>query len=743
MNISSNQGVVTYSNLKKKTEGYLKELKALLLRCEEKGIETPYETAKYEIISKFLSYAAICDNYDEFHHLAEFDRVFSREYIVAKTALESYISGEKKPFAVPRFLLDGQISLDGTSVIGKTQVDGKIEERPVFFVGYGNWMTAMEEIPFFSKLGYSAAQVEVKMWNLFQPLEQGEEEEYVFADIPSLLPYEKEAHQLGIRIDEERLCWLRRMLEQANEYNYVVDFLLAPHYMPDFIKNRDPEITSNRLQFMPFVVDHELVRKVASLWVRMLATIVKEYPCVQSICLMNEPSLRSRNGQHYVPLWQEYLKRMHGSIEALNEAYGTKYRSFEEVMMPSDPEKLNPDKEATPVGYEYCCFNDSLMTEFHQFLADEVRKVYPNILVNTKAMDYVKYNGGLLYYNGVNYEQLAGMMDVNGCDAFSYYDSDETPLYSKMGWYDFMTSLKNVPVWDTESHISTDLAVAEYDELIEYYTGADVWNGAVHGRGMDVIWLWELRGDTMPWGLKKFANANGAVRPADVIEVSRAALDLNRLSKEITAIQKKERKVGILYSRTSVNYVEDIMERVIPAYKEAICSGQKVGFITDTTLEDMHQYQLVIVPQVPNVPETVIHALKAYIEHGGQVIILDNESLRRNEYNQSYHLPEMEYIYNHSSVGESVSARIEQMELSELVLKDAKTGAKLTDVEWSYAEYDGKIVVNMVNYDRKDSVTVKVIYQGKEIEKFTELRYMEQHQQQITLKPYQPLLIAF
>ena len=74
---------------------------------------------------------------------------------------------------------------------------------------------------------------------------------------------------------------------------------------------------------------------------------------------------------------------------------------------------------------------------------------------------------------------------------------------------------------------------------------------------------------------------------------------------------------------------------------------------------------------------------------------------------------------------------------------DADSGDKIDTTEWSYAEHNGKIVVNVVNYEWGKNKTVKIVYKGKEVENFKELRSNEDHTTTITLNAYEPVLIEF
>lgn len=876
----------SYPTFRKKVEGYIVELKELLLKCEEKGISPDYEMASYSIICRYLEHADMMAANNYYDTMEEFDRVFTEEYEKTKEALNAYLNGERKPLTSPKYIAESGFEIDGTTVIAKTENNGVIEERPVFFVGYGHWDTAAKDLAFFSNAGLNTIQTEIRMSDVFvdgdsidkwtltiggvssAELTVSEEDSYTGgcslklihpnasthnvykvirqnvavepnttykyglyakakgiqadnsvwfgvnglaiegrnsvlnstdwrlyeyeytteADQTSLsftiltenitescfiddcfvvkegtnenlldnngfesvgesekTKYDIEAEELGFSIDYSRIDWLREILKTAEQYNFMVDVGLAPHYMPKFILENDPEAKATRQNFTPYNISNAYVRKVISLWSRLIVSEIQEYASVGSVCLFNEPKVNPQLSDVYIPLWQNHIKSLYATIDELNEKYGSDYKSFEEVLMPHD--------FGSPLYEDYRIFNEWLMTDIHRFIAEEIRKENSDIPLHTKVMDYFNLKNRTHYFrHATDYEKMAEYMDLNGCDAFSYYAVTPTgvgghgthPLYSKMAWYDYQISVKNAPAWDTESHTSSDKKIVHFDDLVHYYTGADVWNGAVHGRGATQIWIYDLSNPTLPWiNSEKLVNNNAVFRPADMVEVSRAALDLNRLSKEVTAIQKSEAKVGVLYSRASSQYVEEIMTSTIEAYRQAICSGQKVEFITETKPETIHKYDLVVIPEATNVPASVVENIKAYIENDGQVIITYDTALWKDGHNKAHDRAIIDYIYSNSIVSTDVAGIITDMKLSEVVLVDAATGEKLDNVEWSYAEYDGKIIVNILNYDRYNEVTAKIIYNGKTVTDFKELRSDKNLKDELKLKRYEPVLIQF
>lgn len=552
--------------------------------------------------------------------------------------------------------------------------------------------------------------------------------------------YDEEAAELGFEIKWDKFEQLEETLKTAQQNNFIVDVGVCPNYIPEFLIKMYPDIqaAASPNSFLPITPDSEEGQKIISLWARVLASEASKYDCVHSMTITNEPAVKtSRAGnEYYLPMWHEFLKERYGSIDKLNRIYESEYKSFEEVLW--------PDRKDSTVWYnDWRNFNEAAFARFHKIVADAVNNEFPQLFVHAKIMDYFRYDNEKWFVQGANWELNAEHMDVCGCDAFSFYGKQGSPLQAKMSWYDFMTSVKNAPVWDTETHISDDGSLMKYDDVVEYYNGADIWNGAIHGRGNGVIWIWDLTVRSRPWKNGIFSQSNYMMRPADVAEITRAALDLNRLSKEVEAVQKAQRKVGILYSATANSYSEDIFVSTLPAYEDAIFSGQKVGFITETKPEEMHHYDLVIVPDAQYVPAGIVNNLEKYIKNGGEVLITNDTALRFDEYKQPHNAAILDYIYDNAEVGISIMDKIEEMQLSDVVLVNAETGERLDNIEWSYAEYKGKIVVNVLNYDFDNRVAVKIKYKGREIADFTELRSDERYKNQIELNPYQAVLLQF
>ena len=166
---------------------------------------------------------------------------------------------------------------------------------------------------------------------------------------------------------------------------------------------------------------------------------------------------------------------------------------------------------------------------------------------------------------------------------------------------------------------------------------------------------------------------------------------------------------------------------------------------------------MVIVPLMPYATEETLTTLKKYIDNGGRVVILGNESLLKTERNADTDAQLREYIYAHSTVVsyEGTESKMKSPTRSELqetlrkVLKevnaynvsviDASTGKPTGDVEFNTGEYEGDVVINLANYG--ETKKVKIIINGQEITECLEMRSMETVNGALTLEQFIPVLV--
>lgn len=732
--LSCKYGEKDFIYLCNKLSGYCNELKKLLLECDKKEIPTDYEMLNYSVIKKWMSYMKDESEHNDYSRISRYNNILTELYNEAKENLMAYLSGKKEAMRVPRYTTSEK-KLDGTTVTARTFDGFCEEERPVFFVGYGHWETPREELPFFSSIGSSLIQGQGV--SMLSKAEDG----YVLPE--NATEIEKRAFENGWKVDYTNLNKMKEDLKRAAKYNVIVSINLNTS-LPDFVSSLDPATLEGSGNFLRYNVDHPLTREYIEVYARLIASTLKDCEALFDLSITNEPRVFLENSAYFSAKWIVYLTERYKTVEKLNATYGSEYRSIDEIAMPKTFER-------TPLYYDFMKFADGYFTDYHNWYAGVIKDEAPNIRVSAKVMDYIDY-----YYSEdigrSTYEGLSNL-DLNGCDAFGYYDWLQHPLQLKMAWYDYATSVKDAPVWNTEDHIIRDLQSVDYNEIIKYHTSADIWNGAVHGRGGSAIWIWDKRDASMPWGaasgyIEKFQNSNFVLRPAEVAAIGKTSLDLNRLSKEVTAIQKTAPEVGLLYSRTSLLY-DDSMKVIQKAYEGIIYNGQKVGFVTDSRPSDMHKYKYLVIPAAKSIPTETAEEIVEFTKNGGKLLIINEKSLTRNEYNRELDAEIVNKLYQGAVVidGENIEAEITKQfkaaDMDTVMLIDTETGKKVNGTEWSWAAYNGNIIVNILNYDYGKNKSVKLVYNGKDVKDFKELRSAKTYENTISLGGYEPVLVEF
>ncbi|MBP3361733.1 MAG: beta-galactosidase [Clostridia bacterium] len=841
------------------TDAVCNVLESEIKAAEDMGISADYERAALATAKKFRGYM-----------LEEFvvgDAVrgaqMKNEIIeIAQNAIddtEAYIEGSKEEKKAVSYI-SGKTEIDGTTTSAET-TDGK---RPVFFVGYGHWNYAAENIPYFAQTGTNIIQTELgpaqvvkhgaapywqtgyenkvkfdsasgnlhvtydggenvswhirqripvkpntwynygldysgsgitDAWYCFNDIDLAEETKMMMTDASSEMkhhsfwfktgPEQKyvtftivnngkmnelvldnifakeengenivtngdfETHssvfdEYNYTADLIEINNLKSILKKAKENNVRVSLLLKPHDFPEFVAAYDPTVSENGQfdQFMPFNPTHPKVLAVMEAYIEALIPRISEYADITDIILANEPRFNSSKSAYYVLQWHEYLKNKYKSITALNTNYSSDYGDFSQVNMPAEKSKTN-------LYYDWVDFNDNILAEFHGRLYNAIKNLNRTIPVSTKIMQNLGIRADNDTNQGQNYEKYAPYVDLNGCDGWFYHDVSWAKLYTKLSWYDLQRSIKNAPVWNTEDHIIQDNPDVLYSDIQNNAAGADIWQGALHGRAGSMVWIWDRTEKYLPWGTDNiFSNSNLTLRPKTAYEISRTAMDLNRLSYEVTAIGNKTPDIAILYSYGMLARSKDHNALLGKAYKAAIFSGHKVDFITETNSQKLNakQHKVLIIPAVYNIDETRLEIIENYLAQGGKIIVTDvsGESLAKDMNGNAHSAERVKAIINKSMHITDTIENSEDKLISALALTiapdmniiDVSSNTAVENVEWTKSEYNGRKLVAMCNYDKKNK-TIRI----DGVTRSRELRSGKTYTDTIVLEPYKPILL--
>ena len=561
------------------------------------------------------------------------------------------------------------------------------------------------------------------------------------------------------RISELNMSNITKVLKDAEENNVSMSLLLSPHYWPTaIIEDESLKGLSGSLMWMN--VKSEEVKEVMAKYLEYLLPAAAKYKSLTNICITNEPTLISSNSDYYHDDFVEYLKGVYNNdLAEYNRINGTNLSDFSEIQMPKDT-------QPSVLLYDWKQFNDNLVYEWSSWAAEEVHKYLPDIPVHCKIMQNIYDDDAALRVHilyGSNIEKYAEFSDVHGCDAFNYYNPvkqaqmygnntnpTSTSALEKTMWYDLLTSIKYRPVYNTEDHIIADSS-KRYDHNIAYHVGADIWQGALHGRGYTNIWVWSRK-------YYDEALANSILtRPDAIMEVSRSSLDLNRLSYEAAALANKNPDTALLWSDTSRIYQNAYANNLYKAYEASVYSGQKTGFVSENNIEKAYNHKVLICPDVVNIKEENARKLLDYAKSGRKLVLLDSDSLTRDEHNQPLDENLVRELHDNAQIIETVndSFKMTSPENLQKLLSDiydslgmrrvrvvhAETGEDIKQVEYMYTEYNGKLLVNLNLYDWGEDVNIKILADGQEVQNSTELRSMTEQGNVVTLQTHQPILL--
>ncbi len=752
-------------------DAMISELDGLAAQCRGKGISCDYETVRIAVLKKYSQLLAQdkADNYAE--QLKFTLNSLNRLYEQAKANLQGCLDGSISPLDTPKYLTSAR-RVEGSSLYANTTQG----ERPVYFVGYGHFGSASNDIPVMNSLGASIIQNEIGPSSVIVPRGQGSHEGLTDSD-----QFDVSTAEIYSRIVP--------MLQRAQANNVCVSLLLSQHYFPSFLYDLYPDLKFDESgSFLGYHINHPVARRVIEVYLRTIIPIVMNYDSLFDICLTNEPVYTSLKSGYDYPKWQEYLKNKYFSIAELDKALGTSYKTFDEVLMPAESDR-------TALAYEWVLFNNSLFSGWHKWMTGIIKEYKPGLPVDAKVMSYLSYNPNS-QWRGTDYAQFAEFCDFNGNDTWANVSNKNSKMQFKMAWYDFMGDIKNVPIINSEDHIIGDRSQLYSDKenkLLTSFVGADMWQGAIHGRDANTIWVWERSTDDA-------SDFNGSIlsRPECIDSVGEAALDLNRLAYEVQAFDKTKAEVAILFSDTSRVYDSMYQDFVLQAYNAATFTGKNVRFVTENQIGSLENGLLLIVPNSICVKSSTLTAVSRYAK--SNKVLLLGKCMDLDEYGNPQNAQELSSLYRNCTIigsvpfwgfiksvlklfsgafkniipsfAEKTDEALKALSLKrnftgllasapvpvltvrairDKILKMSPNNIKFTggllnttvmNVEWRAAEYNGKLLVNVCNYSNQAIKNVSLVYQGKTVGTLDELIRAKQLKDSFTLEPYEPMLFS-
>ena len=511
-------------------------------------------------------------------------------------------------------------------------------------------------------------------------------------------------------------------LRRAEAADVRVDVLLAPHYFPDFLTNALGDMKHKQTGIENFSANiyHDLSRAAMKAYIDEVLPYFKGYSSLNSICISNEPGYTSKNNSSYYKAeYAKYLKDLYGTVENLNTAYGASYASFADVPM------TKTNASITPEYADWRTWNNIKFAAWHREAAEEIKKIIPGIPVHSKIMNYLRFadDGSRGNYNryfmdlGTDSELFDEFCDYHGNDAHSYYIVSWAPFTGELMWYDYLASISQKPIFNSEDHIIADRN-KDYTKYQATHYRANMWLGALHGRSMQATWVYERTYDT-----SSLLQDSILDRP-DVLEMSgKTALDLNRLSDKVTAFQNQVPEIAIYFSDYTRNYDRAHMARLLSDYEKAISFGKRVAVVSDKEIESGkldENFKILILPQVSASSETAVSKIAEFAKQGGR-IIFGGECLTYDKWHKTFDNSDKEYIktrwYNGSdNMSDAISSVLNTIDKNRIRVIDTSTGKDITDCDYRAVFIGETPYINICRLDNiksEEAKNIKIVRGGK------------------------------
>ncbi len=584
------------------------------------------------------------------------------------TALET---GARLP-AVPRYRISPVRIADGAFRTQVTWPDGRVEDDwPLVFTGYGHFSSVVRDLPLMQGYGMNVIQIEMG---------------------PSSVVTGPDS------LNTEPIDGLVRSLDRAAESGVAVCLLLSPHYMPDWVYEKWPEVGGVEGGFLRYSIDSPHTRAVLERFLRTIVPRVASHPALHSFCLSNEPIYRdATRAPENRPLYNAWLRQRHGTIEAVSAAHRATYASFDDVPVDPPPAGVTPTRQAR---YDYYRFNNERFAAWHRWMADVIHEMAPEVPVHAKAMNTVFSSVG--QNMGVDPELFCEFSQIAGNDCWKWYSGGRNGYASEWQgenmYFDLQRSILGQPIFNTENHVIVD---REKGTIPAAHIRNIIWQSAIHGEGASTTWVWERTYDER----SDFA---GSImhRPECCDAHGRTGLDLLRLGPEANAFQREPARVALVYSIASLCYGLDA-ERILGRTYEALnFTGEKIDFLTEKQLArgDAGKYALVIAAGTTNLPEDAYRGLEQYAEAGGRVLAVGEGSLTRDDRDRPRAWGPATGL---TRVDEAVARELLPALLAQLDSLpgerpvraiDPETDGPAWGIEALTAQLDGRRLVNLTNY---------------------------------------------
>jgi hypothetical protein len=558
-------------------------------------------------------------------------------------------------------------------------------EQPFWFYGYGHFAQVIRDLPNFHGLGASLVQ-------------DGQLGPSSMNADGSLGPAARQ---------------LLQDLATARRDGMKVDWLFSPHYFPEWALAQAPEARGGGPGWIAFNIDHPVVSRVLAAFAEKMSKAMVNSPALFSICLSNEPTYDQSGRNPYSRAeYLAWLRELHGSIQRLNELYGTRYANFDEVQPP--PPGLKNTVEENRAYYDWVRFNQMHFAAWHAWLSSLVKKNLPRAPTHAKIMADFLLDRDKLHF-GVDAELFCDATDLAGCDAYAFPAGDNNYEWIREEFfYDLLHSFRHQPVFNSENHVIPDGFPPTHIPWAA--SRAQFWQGGLHHQGATTTWVWEEAADPSLSGSIYF-------RPANVYGAGRAMLELNRFAAEAAALNQAPPRVALLYSPPSIFWEEAYKGTIQSCYRQLNFLGEPVDFISEKEMAEgrLPINEVIVAPAATHVANLTAASLRRFTAAGGRLITVGDQNFAYDEYHRpraTLEIPRalpLSAAKDEQETSARLRAALAGFGLETTAVNDAASGQPVWGVEFRRAPLGGKTIMSMIDLAGKPCAVTVPAWQGKKV----------------------------
>ncbi|WP_462409133.1 beta-galactosidase [Neobacillus sp. Marseille-QA0830] len=361
--------------------------------------------------------------------------------------------------------------------------------------------------------------------------------------------------------------------------------------------------------------NHPYFRERAALITEQLAKAVGNMPGVigwqldnEFKCHVNQCMCETCKG-----LWHDWLSKRYGTIENLNDAWGTKiwseyYLSFDQVPQPGPAPFLHNSSLSTM----YQIFSMEKIAEF----ADEQAAI-----IREYSEAPITHNSSIAF--GVDNERLFKNLDFASFDTYASIENYEAYLINSDLWRNLKSG---TPFWVMETSPSYAASLTSYaSPHPNGYLKAEAAAAYALGAGGFCYWLWRQQraGCEQPHGSVLSAWGKPTLGYANVLEVEELRKKIEPI---ILDTKPAQAELAIAYSDRAKAFLETEPHRklnhrgLITDFYNLILS---MGIHRDLIPEgaSLEGYKLLLTPFIPYLSADYIAQAKSFVENGGIWIV--------------------------------------------------------------------------------------------------------------------------